>query len=56
MPVDYSDESQPGVGVFLLQQGLQRRVVLTLTHDITPHFNWARVIDVAIGVCCGILA
>jgi kinesin family protein 1 len=54
MPVPVISDStfnvlnQDDPGVFILRQGVQRRVVLTLMHDAGPAFPWRRVIDVQI--------
>ena len=47
--VDYYDEQAPGQGVFLMQQGMQRRVAVTLSHETGCEFEWTRVVDISIG-------
>eukprot|EP00051_Salpingoeca_urceolata_P021973 m.351823 g.351823 ORF g.351823 m.351823 type:complete len:661 (-) comp19898_c10_seq1:91-2073(-) len=49
--VDHSDEERSGTanGTFLLTQGMQRRVVLVVSHEQRAKFSWDKVLDMTIG-------
>lgn len=46
--VDHSDEI-PCSGKFLLHQGVQRRIAITLCHEGSPDLIWRDVKEVVIG-------
>jgi hypothetical protein len=46
--VDHSDDV-PCTGKFLLHQGLQRRIAITLCHESTSDLIWKDVKEVVIG-------
>jgi len=43
--VDHSDEC----GRFILHQGIQRRIGITLCHETTPELIWKNVREVVVG-------
>ncbi|KAJ2959256.1 hypothetical protein NQZ79_g5221 [Umbelopsis isabellina] len=48
-PTQLLSQSSVDPGVFLLHQGLQRRIYLTLSHTSGRQFPWTRVLRVTIG-------
>ncbi len=46
--VDHSDDND---GVFLLQQGLQRRIQMTLIYETGSEILWTKVSEMVIGKC-----
>ena len=50
MPVEYYDEVEPGQGIFLLLQGLQRRVAVTISAETGTPFQWTHVREMTIGL------
>mmetsp|Transcript_5379 Transcript_5379/g.16302 ORF Transcript_5379/g.16302 Transcript_5379/m.16302 type:complete len:472 (+) Transcript_5379:1-1416(+) len=46
-PVDVSDEK--GIRAFQLQQGVQRKVRVTMSHESGEDLEWTRVIEMSIG-------
>ncbi|KAF9408806.1 kinesin-like protein Klp8 [Podila epigama] len=49
VPVQVLSNSPLDPGSFQLRQGLQRRIVLTLTHTSGKQFQWARVSKIQVG-------
>ena len=47
-PVDVADEK--GTRVFLLQQGVQRKVRVTIAHESGDDLEWTRVMEMSIGI------
>ena len=50
VPVEYYDEVEPGQGIFLLLQGLQRRVAVTISAETGTQFQWTHVREMSIGL------
>lgn len=46
--VDHSDEL-PCRGLFLLHQGIQRRIRVTVVHDQAPELRWKDVRELVVG-------
>ena len=46
--VNHGESSHTG-GVFLLQQGVQRRIKLTLVHEAGSEKQWTRVNELVVG-------
>ena len=44
-------EHQGCMGTFLLQQGIQRRIRITLIYEAGSEIHWLRVNELVIGVC-----
>ncbi|CAG8770385.1 1044_t:CDS:1, partial [Dentiscutata heterogama] len=49
VPVQVLSQNSLDPGAFFLRQGLQRRIVLTLTHNSGRQFPWTRVTKMEIG-------
>ncbi|RHZ59964.1 hypothetical protein Glove_360g45 [Diversispora epigaea] len=49
VPVQVLSQNSLDPGAFFLRQGLQRRIVLTLTHNSGRQFQWSRVTKMEIG-------
>ena len=48
VPVDHP-ESGAGSSVFMLQQGVQRRIVLTIVHESGAELAWGKVLEITMG-------
>ena len=48
--IHHSDSPETG-GVFLLQQGVQRRLRVTLVYEAGSEIHWTRVKELVIGEC-----
>ena len=46
--VDHGD-SMPCAGIFILHQGIQRRISITITHESGPELGWKEVKELLIG-------
>jgi len=46
--VDHS-EDLPGTGTFLLHQGIQRRIALTIVHENGPDLIWQDIREMVVG-------
>lgn len=46
--VDHNDANADD-GVFLLMQGVQRRIIFTISHETGENLNWARVLNMTMG-------
>ena len=46
--VDHS-EGVPGAGTFLLHQGIQRRIAVTLVHEDDPDIVWTDIRELVVG-------
>ena len=51
--VDHSDEL-PTRGSFMLHQGIQRRLRITIAHEKNNHFAWKDVRELVVGKCIDI--
>ncbi len=49
VPVEHLDD---GKSYFMLQQGVQRRVVVTIAHESGADLAWGKVMDMTIGEFC----
>lgn len=49
--VDHSDEL-PCRGLFLLHQGIQRRIRITIVHEHTSELQWKDIRELVVGECC----
>jgi len=47
--VDHTDGQYPGNGTFLLHQGIQRRLALTIMHENGPELLWRDVREIVVG-------
>jgi len=48
--VDHSDD-MPCSGTYMLHQGIQRRLAITITHEQGPDFFWKDVKELVVGTC-----
>jgi len=46
--VDHS-QGVPGAGTFLLHQGIQRRIAVTLVHEDDPDIAWTDIRELVVG-------
>jgi hypothetical protein len=49
VPVDFYDEVEAGHGIFLLLQGLQRRIAVSILTEAGSPFQWTHVREISIG-------
>ncbi len=50
VPEGFPRGAQPMESVFLLQQGVQRRVVMTIVHESGADLAWGKVSELSMGV------
>lgn len=48
--VDHNDEL-PCRGLFLLHQGIQRRIRITVVHEQTSELQWKDIRELVVGEC-----
>lgn len=53
--VDHSDDL-PCRGLFLLHQGIQRRIRITIVHEHAPELRWKDVRELVVGECICIIS